>query len=486
MRTNILSSIALIFLVSCAPTFKGEVKDKSDLKLPKDFLLLSKDKDGVTSTKNWHEYFKDEKLRSLIELGLKNNQEINILAQEISISQNEVMARQGEYLPNLSFRAGYESERVGEFTSQGVSDATHTLEDGKPIPKTLHNHRVGLAASWELDVWAKLRNASEAAYYRALASKEAQKLAVTHYVAEVANSYYELLALDREKDLIDSYIGVLKQAKELVEAQQNAARVTSLAVKRFQAEVLKNESKKFEIKQRTVMLENKINRLLGRFPQEIERTSILLEEISPQSVKLGIPADLLENRPDIKKATYELEAAKLDVKSTKARFYPSLSIEAEAGYEAFNREHLYDRPESIFTNLAVNLTAPLLNRAAIKADYFSANNMQLQAIYEYEKSLLYAYAEVTNQISKINNLETIYELKKEQVKVMDDSVEISGILFKAARVDYVEALLTQRESLESKLELVEVKRDQLMSYIDLYRSLGGGWQLTSHQHLVFR
>jgi outer membrane protein TolC len=157
----------------------------------------------------------------------------------------------------------------------------------------------------------------------------------------------------------------------------------------------------------------------------------------------------------------------------KARFYPSLSIDSAVGFEGFNSSHLYKSPTSLFYNLGANITAPLLNRKAIKADYFASNNRQIQAVYEYEQTILDAYSEVINLLSRIDNLNQAYTMKQEQVAALKSSAEISNILFNAARVDYVEALITQRDSLEAQVEMIEVKKEQLTSYVNLYRSLGG-------------
>ena len=130
----------------------------------------------------------------------------------------------------------------------------------------------------------------------------------------------------------------------------------------------------------------------------------------------------------------------------------------------------------MFYDLAAGLTAPLLNRRAIKADYFSANNKQIQAIYDFEKVMVTAYADVANQLTILKNLDTMYDLKIRQVKALTDSIEISNILFRAARVDYVEALITQRDALEAETELIEIKKRQLAASVDLYKALGGGWR----------
>lgn len=469
---------------SCAPSLPSLKNEKIEPLVipsqfpPSEFSGQVQNAKGVPSSANkrWEEIFQDTNLDALIKEALKNNQELNIIDQEINIANNEIMARQGEYFPKMDFKAGYEREKVGEYTSQGVSDATSEYEPGKNVPKVLDKYQVGLFTSWEIDIWAKLRNATKSSYFKYLSSIEGRKLLVTHLVAEIANTYYELLAYDKQLEIVNKYINLVSKAKELVELQQSSGRVTSLAVKRFEAEVYKNKSRQFELQQQITITENKINVLIGRFPQRIVRSSSQFDELVSKNILTGIPSALLDNRPDVKKAALELKAAQLDVKVAKARFYPSLSIEANAGYESFNSKHLFQSPTSVFYNLAANITAPLLNRQAIKADYFSANNKQIQALYNYEQTIIKAYAEVVNQMALINNLGKIYNLKSHQVGSLIASVEISGILFKAARVDYIEALLTQRDSLEAQVELVEVKKNQLISYVNLYKALGGGWR----------
>lgn len=476
----ILIVLALTFQ-SCAPSLPEVEGQKDSVKsIPNDFPNFGGKKEGEelhSSQVGWKTFFEDKDLKGLIQEALTNSQELNILQQQIYIAQNEIMARTGEYIPRVGFGSEIGVEKVGEYTSQGVSDKmSENSSEAHPVPERLVNRSVGLYASWEVDIWGKLRNASKAAFSEYLGSVEGKKFMITHLVSEIAHTYYELLALDQQYYIVSEYINILKEAQELVEAQQRAAKVTSLAVKRFEAEVLKNEASLFEIKQRIVETENEINMLVGRFPQPIKRPSAKLLSMKPKKISKGIPSELLKNRPDVRRSEFELEAARLSVKVAKARFYPSLSIEAGAGYESFNNKHLFISPTSVFYNAAANLTAPLLNRSGIKADYFSANNYQLEKLYEYEKTIINAYTEVANQLSKVNNLEEIFTLKSKQVAALTESAEISAVLFKAARVDYVEALMTQRDSLEAQVELVEIKKEQLNSYVRLYQSLGGGWK----------
>jgi outer membrane protein TolC len=299
---------------------------------------------------------------------------------------------------------------------------------------------------------------------------------VTHLVSEIADSYYELMALDNQLDILRQNIRIQQNALSIVKLEKQAAKVTELAVRRFEAEVLKNQSRQFHIRQRIIETENRINFLLGRFPQPIARNSQQFIELMPDTIAAGIPSQLIKNRTDIRQAELELTAAKLDVKVARANFYPSLDIFASAGLEAFNAAYLITKPESILFRLAGDITAPLINRNAIKATYNSANARQIQAVYNYERTILNAYLEVVNQLSNISNLQQSYDLQSSQVQALTQSIDISTRLFTSARADYMEVLLTQRDALESKFELIEIKKEQLIAVINVYQALGGGWR----------
>jgi outer membrane protein TolC len=188
----------------------------------------------------------------------------------------------------------------------------------------------------------------------------------------------------------------------------------------------------------------------------------------------GIPSQKLSNRPDIRKAELELEATKLDVQVAKANFYPSFSLKAGLGFQAYNPLYLI-KPQSILYNLGGDLVAPLINKNAIKAIYFNANAHQIQAAYNFEQSILNAHIEVVNQLSRIDNFSKSYETKAKEVDILTQSITISNSLFRFARADYIEVLLTQREALDSKIDLIEIKLKQLEAKVNIYKALGGGW-----------
>jgi outer membrane protein TolC len=265
-------------------------------------------------------------------------------------------------------------------------------------------------------------------------------------------------------------------ALEVVKIQKDAARVSQLAVQRFEAEVARTKSRRFELEQQRVQAENRINFLLGRFPQPIPRDAARLAEPVPVQADTGVPAQLLEHRPDVRRAQKDLEAAQLDVSVAKAAFFPSLSISAAVGYNSFNLTHLVATPESLLYNLAGNLVAPLLNRAGIEAQYRTANARQLQAVFVYEQTVLQAFTDVVNQLAQLENLSKTNALKAEQVATLNQAVEVSNVLFQSARADYMEVLLTRRDSLEAQLELIETQRRLQTAKVGLYQALGGGWR----------
>lgn len=436
--------------------------------------------DGVPDTAStaglkWKDYFTDPYLQALVDTALANNQELNIMLQEIQVARNEVRARKGEYLPFIGASAGAGVDKAARYTNIGAMEANTEIRPGQAMPEPVPDLRMGLFATWEIDIWARLHHARRAAVARYLSTAEGKNFIVTRLVAEIANSYYELLALDNQLDIIRQNIEIQSNALRIVRLEKEAARVTELAVRKFEAEVLKTQGLQYGIRQQITEAENHINFLLGRYPQPVPRNAQAFGSLVPPVVHAGLPAQLLAKRPDIRQAEQDLTAAKLDVKVAKARFYPSLGISAGIGYRAFNPAYLLKTPESLLYSLAGDLAAPLINRNAIKAAYYTANARQIQAIYNYERTVLNAYREVANQLAKIDNLEHSYDLKSRQVQALTRSIDISGDLFRSARADYMEVLMTQRDVLESKFELIETRKQQMNSAVNIYQALGGGW-----------
>ncbi len=469
-----VASISLI-LIGCKAPMATKIQDQVKETIPQNFenQTTSENNSGITP---WKQFFTDPNLVNLIDEALKNNQELMITLQEIEIAKSDVMYKNGKLSPTVAARLGAGIEKVGRYTSTGAGDASTEITDGKEVPENLGNFEGGLMANWEIDIWGKLRTEKKAAVAHYLSTVEGKNFVLSSLIAEVADNYYELLSLDNQLDIIHQYMELQKKALEVAKIQKQAMAATELAVKKFEAELAKSNATEYDLKQQITEKENEINALLGRYPQTIVRTKESFMSIVPQTVYTGIPSQLLANRPDIKQAELELEAAKLDVEAARKEFYPSLEINATLGLEAFNPSYLVKMPESIAYNLVGELAGPLINKTAIKAQFKTADAKQIQALYEYDKTILSAYIDVSNQMSKIKNLDKYYEMKSQESKFLDDGIDIANQLFRNSRADYLEVLMNQRDALDAKMELIEAKERQLNTVVDIYKSLGGGWK----------
>lgn len=473
-----IAAVALsLILASCKAPMATVVKDELKENVPQNFNQEDQGNSNNNSgTTPWRQFFTDPNLVALIETALKNNQELMITLQEIEIAKSGVLAKKGKLTPAVSAGIGAGVKKAGRYTSEGAGDATTEIEPGKEMPDPLGNFEGGLTANWEIDIWKKLRTEKDAAVAHYLSTVEGKNFVLSNLIEEVADNYYELLALDNQLDIIQQYTKLQQRALEISKIQKEAAAATELAVKKFEAELAKSKATEYNIRQEITEKENEINALCGRFPQPIVRSKGDFMSMIPQTVYTGIPSQLLANRPDIKQAELELKSSKLDVEAARKEFYPSLEISATLGLEAFKPSYLVKLPESMAASLVGELAGPLINKSAIKANFQTADARQIQALYEYDKTILNAYLDVANLMSKVKNIDQYYKLKSEETKALEQSIDIANQLFKNSRADYLEVLLNQRDALDAKMELVEAKQKQLSTVVDIYKSLGGGWK----------
>lgn len=470
----------LLVLPGCLPVLRPPLPAPG---VPQSFFL-PQGFQGATGSENSsqipiNEFFKDPKLTSLVDQALVGNQQLKILAEDIQIANNEILRRKGTYLPFVSLGAGASFRKLSDYTLEGSDTYSNFLLD-QPFtvfPNPLGNFLLPVAdVSWQIDIWRQLRNARDAQALRFLGTTDGRNYVVTRLAAEIAQNYYGLMALDKRLENLDSVIALQEQSLEIAKARKEAAQDTELAVQRFQAEVRKNQSEKLIVRQQIIETENRINFLAGRFPQGVERNSAAFFDLLLPMLRVGVPAQLLQNRPDIRQAERELEAAGLDVRIARANFFPKLVLTAGVGYEAFNTKYLFLTPQALLYNVAGGLVAPLVNRLAIKADYMNANARQLQALYDYQRVILNAFTEVVNRVSKVQNYSNSIALKRQQLRALEISVDVANNLFQLAQVEYIDVLFAQRDLLEARRVLIDTKQEQLSAIVNAYQALGGGWQ----------
>lgn len=474
IKIQIFSILTFVILLQSCAMFKVPQK-VANTKLPDSYNEINEVDSVNTAQVKWEDFFEDPFLVDLIDSALVNNKEFNMILQKINRANNEVFSRKGEYLPSLYGTVGAGAEKAGTYTRDGAVEEGLDMKGGKAFPTILGDFQIGLNVSWEIDIWKKLRNSKNIATREYLASIEGKNFLMTNLIGEIANTYYELLALDSKLVNLNENIAIQQNALKVVNQLQKSARVNSLAVKRFEAELKKNQSEIYNVKQEIFESENLLNFLIGNPNVTIARSNTNFLEFSPKVIKTGLPSQLLGNRPDVRMAEQELEASKLSIKVAKANFFPSFGIKAGVGFQSFNPKFLLTSPESIVFNILGEVVGKLANFNSIKAEYKNARSNQIQAAFEYEQTILNAYIEVANELSKVENIQKTTDLQMQEVNLLTESIDISNQLFQSARADYMEVLLTQRDALEAKMRLIETKQIQMNTMVNLYKSLGGGW-----------
>lgn len=451
---------------------------KPSVPLPENYSEKN-DSSNIADIK-WQNFFEDENLKALIDIGLKNNLDVLKLSQRMEAANAGYKFNKNLLLPSVDAFLNAGQTKFGKYTMDGVgnfdTNFSPNIEENQKMKVHLPDFHVGLQTSWEIDIWGKLSNRKKSSYARFLASKEGKNLLLTNLIADIAMTYYELLALDNELTIIQETNVLLQNALNLITLQKQAGEANSLAVEQFEAQLLSSKTLETEVSLKVIHCENKLNMLLGRFPQSITRDKNALNKPANWKKNTGVPMLLLRNRPDIRQAEYELIATKANVKAAKAAFYPSLTISGHVGFQSFNSALWLLYPQSLAYNVLGGLMAPLLNRNQVKVAYKISKTEQAEAVYQFQQSVINGYVEVNNQLAAVNALENALTYKSKETEILTRSIETSTSLFRSGRATYLEVLMAQKNALYSKIELVQVKQQQMNAYVNMYKALGGGWR----------
>jgi multidrug efflux system outer membrane protein len=470
-------NIGFVFLLigfSGCKSVQPTIEKANEKAIPQSF---GQSNDSTNSAQiSWKDFFADKNLNLLIDSAVQKNFDVLNAFQKIQMAGGDLQLVKGAMLPSVNSNFAYLQRKFGYHTMDDAGNRTTEITPGKMVPTHLPDYFTGFQSSWEADIWGKLRSRKKAALFRYLSSVEGKNLVVTNIVSEVANLYYDLISLDNELNIIQETIKLQQDAFEIVRIQRQAGVTNELAVKQFEAQVLNSQSLEYETLQNIQETENKLNFLLGRFPQPIAREKANFTNQIPARLKEGVPSQLLKNRPDVRQAEFELVASKFDVKTAKAAFYPSFTITGSMGFQAFNPSFLFAAPQSLAYSLLGGFTTPLLNRRGIKAQFSNAKAKQMEAIFNYQKTILNGYVEVTNQLASIKNLEQIHVRKTREAEALTQSINISTELFKSGRATYFEVLMTQSNSLQTRIDLINTRKRQYQATVNLYKALGGGWR----------
>ena len=465
---KIIIVILSLFIWSCSPKLQPLNLNLSSL--PKHF---SKEQEDSLSLPILKDFIHDTLLLALLDTAINLNHDIQSSFQRIEMAKAGIREAKSAMLPTGGLTTVNSLRKFGLYTMDGAGNITTEITPGKIVPTHLPDYFLGGYASWEIDIWGKLKAGKKLAISNFWLSKEAHKLVIGGILSEISVSYFQLISLNNKQKLIDTIIRSQQLALLALIEHKEAGRGSELAVQQFIAQSKNLEILQNEISIEISKLENYINLLMGRYPQKIYTKQGVSDYEIKKLNTAGIPSQILENRPDIKMAYWELEKNKCNVEIVKSKFLPSFTISSSLGFQAFNPQFLIQSPTSMAYNLLGNISAPLINRGAIKADFKRASSSQLESMYQYQKIILTSYVEIVDRLNHINILESNLILREERVTALSKAVQASSELFKSSKANYLELLFVRQAELDAQWELLSNYSDLVIEEIQLYRSLGG-------------
>ncbi|WP_163407320.1 efflux transporter outer membrane subunit [Flavobacterium ajazii] len=413
----------------------------------------------------WQSVFKDEKLNALIQKGLDNNLNLKNAIENIIQAQASLRQSKLAYYPTLQLDASTthskQSEASLNFGGANINTLTTT-------------YKLGLSTSWEADIWGKLSSSKRAALATYLASDAAKQAVQTQLISDIANNYFRLLAYDRQlvitQETLESRIKNVETIKDLKEG----AIVTGAAVVQSEANQHAAEVLIPDLKQSIRETENAINILLGQAPGTIDR-GILGTQIIPENLAIGMPSQLLQNRPDVRQAEFNFRVAFESTNLAKTYFYPSLTLTASGGFSNLELKDFFTN--SIFYSIIGGLTQPLFNQGVNKMRLTTAQSQQLQAYNNFQQSLLTAGQEVSNALYTYQMAVEKEDSRTKQIEALIKAVDYTKQLLEySSATNYTDVLTSEQNLLAAQLSGVNDNLQKLQAVVDLYRALGGGWK----------
>lgn len=463
----------MLFSVSCR-NFKTAVITPK-IQLPATFA-------GATDSTNiaalpLSAFFTDANLLRLIDTAVTANPDVLSALQRVELANANLRYNRLMLLPAVTAEANVGLEKYGDYTMNGVGNYDTNLSPNitgkQKIANPTPDYFLGFRSSWEINLWGKLRSQKQAAFNRFLASQSGYKMVITSLTSQIATAYYQLLALDNEKKIIDKNIVLQSNALEIVKIQKLGGRATELAVQQFLAQLKRTQGLAYQVRQQIIETENQLNFLTGKFAQPITRDTSISTLKLPQLLAAGLPSQLLLNRPDIKQAEFELAALNADIKAARAAYFPALTLSPYVGYNAFNASVLFN-PASLAYGALGGLSAPIFNRRLINRNYIETVTQGRAALYTYHKIILASFQEVLNSLNGIENSKQFYNQKQQEVTALNNAVMVANDLYLVGRANYLEIITAQRNVLDAELELANTKKNIFINTINLYRSVGGG------------
>lgn len=439
MRKIFLIIITAVLFTNCGIYKKYQRPDVKTDELYRDSVYLA---DTVSlGNLSWQELFTDSKLQTLIEKGLKNNTDLRIARMRVEDAEVSLKSARLAYIPSFNFAPQAE-----------VNSATKT-------------YSVAVAASWEIDIFGKLTNAKRGAEMVVEQSDSYRQAVQTMLVATIANSYYTLLMLDSQLEISLQTLANWQQNVKVLRALKEAGQANEAAVAQSESTCLSVESSIVELRRQINEIENSISTFLGDTPHGIER-GILEEQNFPSDMSVGVPLQMLSNRPDVRQAEFVLAQAYYFVNQARAALYPNITLNGSGGWAS--------SVDDVLFSVVASLTQPIFNNGVNKARLTIAKSEQEQALINFQQSLLDAGAEVNNSLVQWQSAREKIIIDQKQIGFLKSAVNSTRLMMQHGSTNYLEVLVAQQSLLNAELTHVSDKYDEIQGVINLYHALGGG------------
>lgn len=454
--TNTLLIVAAGYtLSSCSSLYSSYQRPQETVEVDNLFRFIEATNDTTTiASIPWRTFFADSKLQALIELGLANNTSLSVA--HLNVEQAAVALRTARlaYLPTLNTTP-----------QAGVSNFNSS---------TVQTYNSSLAASWEVDIFGKIRNAKERNKMAFEQSKAYEQAVKTALIATIANSYYSLLLLDKQLNIAQHTEKNWQENLRTMQALKSAGNANQASVLQTEANTIALKGKIVTTEKQIVELENSLSALLATMPQQIER-GVLAEVSFPNELSHGVPLQLLSNRPDIRVAEYSLAQTFYATNEARSALYPNITLSGAAGFTNSGGGGITNPGDWLF-NAIGSIVQPIFNAGALRGQVKISKAQQEQALLQFNQAILDAGVEVNNAMIQVQAAQERLALDVRQVSILKKAVRSSKLLMQHGSANYLEVLTAQNTLLQAELTESSDRYNEIQGVINLYRSVGGGAQ----------
>lgn len=459
MRTFTVLIMELFFITACAV---GPDYSRPDLSTPDKFRMAAATEE-VESFANlpWWDLLKDEELQRLIRIALSENKDLKRAVASVEEFQARLFIAKMDFAPKADITGSAPSfGRKAEF-----------LFPGFPNP---FNYYLQGNLSWELDIWGRIRRSNEAARGDLLAREEARRATILQLVSGVAESYFDLLQFDLQLDVARRTLKSWEDSVKIAQARVRQGVITKIDADQFVAERANAAARVAELERQKVQKENQLSVLLGKNPGRIARGRMLTEQVMPPDVPPGLPSELLQRRPDVVQAEQVLAASTARIGVAKADRFPKLSITGILGVASPQLSRLV-ADETAFGVVGPSVAGPLLNAQILGFQQEAAEAQARGLLAQYEQTILVAFREVEDALVAVTTAREQRAAQAEQVEALRSALQLASLRYKGGLANYLDVLVAQRNLFEAELALASTHRLHLVSVVQLYKALGGGW-----------